>query len=121
MFLKRFLPFWLATFIERMIVLLVPIATLAIPVIKLGPALYKWRVSRRLRYWYGQLKLLEQRVTLDTEKIALAEHDEALRTIERAVETLPFPVTHSTDYYDLRGAVDLVRQRLTALGAVVPA
>lgn len=120
-FLKRFLPFWLATFIERMVVLLVPVATLAIPVIKIGPALYKWRINRRLRYWYGQLKLLEQRISLDTERIELDEQDAALQQIERAVETLPIPVNHSQDYYDLRGAVDLVRQRLTSYRAVVAA
>lgn len=65
-FLKRYLPFWLATFMERMAVLLLPIATVLVPLLKLGPALYKWSIKRRLFFWYDRLKRLEDRVRADT-------------------------------------------------------
>ena len=44
-FLQRRFPFWVATFIERTIVLLIPLATILLPLIKFAPWLYQWRVS----------------------------------------------------------------------------
>ena len=58
-FLQRYLPFWLANFVERMIVLSVPLATIAIPLFKFLPALYKWRVRQRMLRWYAALKKVE--------------------------------------------------------------
>ena len=114
-FLQRFLPFWLAIFIERMIVLIVPIATILLPLIKIGPWLYEWRVRRRLLYWYGQLKDLERRIAADDALEGLAEHRSEIARISQAVSVIPVPLSFSDRFYELRAAVDLVRQRLATL------
>lgn len=115
-FLQRFLPFWLAIFIERMIVLIVPIATILLPLIKIGPWLYEWRVRRRLLHWYGQLKDLEADIAADPENARLPEHRREIERIHDAVSVIPVPLTFSDRFYELRAAVDLVRQRLAAIG-----
>ena len=56
-------------FIERMVVLAVPLAGLLLPLFKAVPAIYKWRMRRRLLYWYGRLKALES-VIDDTPTVA---------------------------------------------------
>jgi TRAP transporter TAXI family solute receptor len=113
-FLKRFLPFWLATLIERTMVLIVPIATLVLPLVKLGPMLYEWRIRRRLLYWYGRLKSLDAqigaRVSPEQAHVLAGE----IRRIDDAVANIPMPISYSQDYYDLRSAIDWVEQRLTA-------
>jgi hypothetical protein len=69
-FLQRYLPFWLAVFVERMIVMIVPLVVVLIPVMRILPSLYSWRIKRRIYRWYGELKLLE----LELERSPDARH-----------------------------------------------
>lgn len=112
--LKRFLPFWLATFIERMLVLAVPVAGLMIPMIKGIPLLYKWRVKRRLLYWYARLKVLEGHVAADLAGLGVDTQRGEIERIDQAVSVIPVPLGFSEEYYTLRSAIDLVRQRVLA-------
>src|SRR5262245_41103053 len=45
-FLQRYLPFWMATLADRMVVLLLPALGVMLPVLRFAPALYTWRVRR---------------------------------------------------------------------------
>lgn len=114
-FLRRYLPFWLATFIERMKVMALPIATLLIPLVKLGPALFRWRIRQRILYWYGQLKALERRVAFDSARADAAGHSAELTRIYNGIEEIHVPLAFSEQYYSLRAAADIVRQRVAAL------
>lgn len=111
-FLKRLLPFWLAVFIERMGVVAVPLAGAVLPLAKAGPALYKWRIRRRLFYWYGRLKALEAAVTADVSRANRGAYLAEVGKIDEAVGTIPVPVGFTDQYYSLRAAIDLVRLRL---------
>lgn len=113
-FLKRYLPFWLATFIERMLVLAVPVAGLLIPAFKFVPLIYKWRVKRRLLYWYARLKVLETQVAADASGPAVENQRSEIERIDQAVSTIPVPLGFSEEYYTLRSAIGLVRQRVQA-------
>jgi len=108
--LQRYLPFWLANFIERMIVMIVPIATILVPLFKIAPWLYQWRIRRRILHWYRELKLLEGKLAKSAEpgQEEIAE----IERIEAAVAHIPVPLQYSDKLYELRSAVDLVRQRL---------
>lgn len=112
-FLQRFLPFWLASFVERMSVLLIPLATLLFPIMKLGPAIYRWSIKRRIFFWYDRLKKLEDRVRHDTAGTQRAAHADEIHEIEEAVSAIPVPLAFTDQFYSLRAAIDLVRQRLT--------
>lgn len=108
-FLQRYLPFWLANFIERMIIMIVPVATILLPLFKVAPWLYQWRIRRRILYWYRELKLLETKLT------QVADPSELMDEIERidsAVTNIPVPLHYSDKLYELRSAVDLVRVRM---------
>lgn len=113
-FLKRYLPFWLATFIERMLVLAVPVAGLAIPLAKGLPRLYRWRIKRRLYYWYARLKVLEGLVAADSSGSSVESQRREIERIDQAVSIIPVPLGFSEEYYSLRSAIDLVRQRVLA-------
>lgn len=114
-FLQRYLPFWLATFLERTAVLFIPIATVLIPIVKFGPVAYNWRNRRRLLYWYGQLKKAERHIAQDRSMSALARHSAEVHRIEDAVANIKMPLMFSDQLYNLRAAVELVRQRIQAL------
>jgi hypothetical protein len=47
-FFQRYLPFWLANLAERLLIILIPLMAVAIPLIKMIPDIYKWRMDGRL-------------------------------------------------------------------------
>lgn len=113
--LQRLLPFWLANFVERMLVLIVPLATVAIPLFKGIPAIYKWRVRRRLDYWYGRLRHLEKAIARLDGRSVTPVHLTEFEIIDGAVQRLNVPKAFAEAYYNLRSHVDLVRGRLEQL------
>ena len=60
--LYRYLPFWVATFVERFIIIVVPLLVVMVPVFRFLPQLMRWRVRSRIYRWYGELSLLEHDV-----------------------------------------------------------
>lgn len=117
--LKRFLPFWLATTLERLLVLVLPVAGLLIPMMRLLPLVYRWRVKRRLLYWYARLKALEGQLAADREGGTLTIQRSEIERIDHAISHIPVPLGFSEEYYNLRKAVDLVRQRIFAHATLV--
>lgn len=112
-FLQRYLPFWLATMIDRLILSLVVVLPLLIPLFKLGPQLYKWRIRRRIIYWYGTLKDLEARAKTAS-PAQLPAHLAEIDRIEEAVDDIPVPLGFADQLYELRQNVDAVRARLAS-------
>jgi TRAP transporter TAXI family solute receptor len=115
--LQKYLPFWLATFLERIKVMILPLATVVLPLFKLIPALYKWRIRRRMLYWYGELKALEYNVLSDLDNQKLAEHHTEMTRIDQAVAGIHVPLSFSEQYYSLRAAVDIVRNKINGVEA----
>ena len=108
--LQRYLPFWAATLVDRMVVLLIPLFAVLIPVMKLAPGLYNWRVKSRIYKRYGELKFLEADLEADPAKLSRAEWIARLDAIERDVNHLPMPLTFSDMVYTLRTHIGLVRK-----------
>ncbi len=115
-FWKRFLPYWIANLVERAIVFLVPLLTVLIPLVKILPALYKWRFRQRLLKWYARLKEVEEDVSEvvpgpDARSAAATLHTK-LDNIDDAVGRLAVPIQFAEQFYNLRNHLDLVRERL---------
>src|SRR5512136_47452 len=58
-FLLDYLPFWVAVLVDRLVIILVPVAFALIPLLRGIPWLYAWRNRRRFSRWYEELKSLE--------------------------------------------------------------
>ena len=117
-FFQRYLPFWLAVWMDRLLVLLIPLAAVLIPVIKWLPSIYDWRVRRPLWRWYRELRKLE---------VAMAEHPEQhgkhlqeIQRIDEAVSAIPLPLRYSEAHYNLRSYIEYVQRRLGAQAATTP-
>jgi TRAP transporter TAXI family solute receptor len=111
-FLQRHLPFWMAVFIDRMVVLLLPLLAILIPLVRFTPTVYAWRIKSRIYRWYGKLKVLE--IDMQSAKSAADVRAliERLDAIEQSVSRIPTPLAFSEYLYNLRSHVDLVRARL---------
>lgn len=112
-FLQRYLPFWVANLIERLLVLLVPLIAVVIPMMRIMPALYDWQVKRKIFRWYRDLKGVELEINEAPSSGEISVLLERLREIERGVAATKVPLTYWDYVYTLRGHIDLVRARLT--------
>lgn len=108
-FLQRYMPFWAATLIDRMVVMLVPLLAVLLPLFKFAPQLYGWRVRSRIYRRYGELKFLENEVNENPGAYTRAEWLEKLDRIETDASQIRTPLTFSDMLYTLRVHIDLVR------------
>ncbi|MDP1609861.1 MAG: TAXI family TRAP transporter solute-binding subunit [Sulfuritalea sp.] len=111
-FLQRYLPFWAATLIDRMVVMLVPLLAVLVPLFKFAPQLYGWRVRSRIYRRYGELKFLENELNEDPGRHTRAEWLKKLEDIETDASGIRTPLTFSDMLYTLRGHIDLVRDMI---------
>ena len=106
------LPFWAANFLERMVVLLIPLITLMLPLIRFLPPVYRWRVRARIYRWYKQLRTVDAAtgVTLpEDEQIRLLDE---LSRIEEEVKQVSVPLSFAEPLYHLRMHIELLRGKL---------
>jgi hypothetical protein len=114
-FLRRVLPFWAATLVSRMKIMLVPLLTLLIPLAKLLPKLYQWRIRRRINRWYQALQQLESAVPADEQRARLEEVMAEIDRIESQVAKVKVPPSYGDNLYQLRFHTAMAREKLEAL------
>jgi TRAP transporter TAXI family solute receptor len=111
-FAYRYLPFWLASLVSRIAVLLVPIIVITIPGLRFLPQLYRWRVNSRIHRRYGELMALEReslgKLTRERRKALIERLDE----IERSAILRKIPGSHAEQLYQLREHIRFVRRNL---------
>jgi hypothetical protein len=108
--LQRYLPFWLANLIDRMWVVLVSIIAILIPLSRIVPPLYEFRVRSRIFRWYRHLREIENEIAkgeADAEAL-LAE----LNKVDARAARITVPLSYTDELYALRSHIDLVRTRL---------
>lgn len=115
--LYRSLPFWLATLVDRTLVLLVPIVVLLIPGLRLVPSLYSWRIKSRIYRWYGALIAIERSAFAESAPQERAELIKRLDAIESAVNKMKMPLAFADQFYVLREHIGFVRDRLASNAA----
>jgi TRAP-type uncharacterized transport system substrate-binding protein len=121
-FLQRYLSFWLANLFDRLWVVVVALAALLIPLSKIVPPLYVWRIRSRVYRWYGQLRAVEQTLEKELETSAAPGHMDQVRTdllrrlddIEMRVNHISIPLAYADALYGLRSHINFVRQRVRA-------
>jgi hypothetical protein len=116
------IPFWVTAFAfsntTKIILLAIPILSIAIPLSRFLPLLYTWMIRQRLLRWYDRLKELEFMLDHSPSAEQVAEVDAGLKRIDRAVQRLKLPRHYSDQLYNLRSHIELVAQKLTPRPAV---
>ena len=111
-FLQRYLPFWLAVLVDRLIVLIVPIIALLIPLLRIAPAIYNWRVRAKVFRCYGELKFLEDDLKNHYDPAKLSDYSRRLDALDEEAAQLHVPLAFTDLVYTLREHVNLVRRIL---------
>jgi TRAP-type uncharacterized transport system substrate-binding protein len=112
-FLQRYLPYWAANALQRLLLIIVPLLAIAIPIIKAIPSLLNFKEKNRLYRRYGVLLDLER--DLRARQLTAAEIMQAsakLDQIEQDISETKFPLDFTDRIYTLRQHVDYVRIQL---------
>jgi hypothetical protein len=109
--LQRYLPFWAASLIDRLKVMLVPLVVLLLPLLKVMPPIYTWRMRSRVYRWYRELEEVEAvlgaKPNAERRASALAKLDR----IETDVRHVEVPASFAESLYHLREHIAFVRAR----------
>jgi TRAP-type uncharacterized transport system substrate-binding protein len=111
-FFYRYLPFWLASIVNLIIVVLVPVIVLLLPGLRLIPALYRWRFRSRIFRWYRALMVIERDLFTELAPDKRKELLEKLDNIEEEVNRMKVPASFADQFYVLRGHITFVHTRL---------
>jgi len=109
--LQRYLPFWVANLVERMWLVMGVIIAIMLPLSRIVPPLYEFRVRSRIFRWYGQLRDIEMRSENEDSAILL----QALDELESRAEKITVPLSYTDELYALRNNIQLVRKKLQKL------
>ena len=112
--LQRYLPFSMANLVERMWLALGIIVAVLLPLSRIVPPVYQFRIRSRIFRWYGQLRDIEDRLGEKLESSANLQRE--LDELEAHVEKITVPLSYADELYSLRNHIDLVRQKLLKSG-----
>ena len=122
--MQRYVPFSWANLIERMWLALGIILAVLLPLSRVVPPLYQFRIRSRIFRWYGQLRDIEDRLgALNLQNADLQNPDllqatkhkdlaQELTRMQTLVEQVSVPLSYTNELYSLRGNIELVRKRL---------
>lgn len=115
-FLQRYLPFWIAALVDRMKVLLLPLLTLVIPLVRIAPPLYVWRIRSRIYRWYRVLRDADQKLrsppNSSTDHAQFERELATLVQMEKEIGEVKVPLAYMEEFYNLRLHADFVRRRI---------
>jgi hypothetical protein len=113
-FLQRYLPFWVANLVERMWLVLGIILAILLPLSRIVPPLYEFRIRSRVFRWYGQLREIEDRMQAHDGDPALLAQE--LAELDERVGRVSVPLSYADELYALRNNINGVRAKLDQVG-----
>jgi TRAP transporter TAXI family solute receptor len=111
-FLQRYLPFWMANFITRTKVMLLPLVALLFPLFKLMPAIYRLRMRSKIYRWYAKFEDIDEVIFNDKKTTNVAEYITESDNLEEKVARIQVPLAYQEELYGLRLHIDLLRKKL---------
>lgn len=122
-FLQRYLPFWLASFIERRLLILLPFMALLLGLLQALPRMAQARIKNRLVVWYREIKALEDEIWTNTQPTPnqIAQWRDEIENIDAHASRIRIPERYFEDVYALKQAIGVVRDRIAQAAAKVKA
>jgi TRAP transporter TAXI family solute receptor len=115
--LQRMLPFWLASLVDRLKVMLIPLIMLLMPLIRAAPPLVRWRTRRKIYLWYSVLREIDPMIVQGMSPQQIDTELARLRDIEHQVAFVEVPLSYMEEFYHLRLHLAMVHGNLEKLKA----
>jgi TRAP-type uncharacterized transport system substrate-binding protein len=111
-FLQNNLPFWMASLVGHLLVLLIPIVAVLYPLMRFLPPMYGWMMRRRISRLYGELRFLEDDIVARGAAGHRTQLMARLEQLERQANQLRMPIAYESMMYLLRNHISVIRNRL---------
>ncbi|WP_201747329.1 TAXI family TRAP transporter solute-binding subunit [Glaciimonas sp. PCH181] len=120
-FLQRYLPFWLANFIERRFIILLPFMALLFGLLQAIPKMYAATMKKRLVVWYREIKSLEDEIwaTKNPTIDQVNQWRNEIEEIDANANQIRIPQQYFGDVYALKQAINVVRERIISVAAAI--
>ena len=109
--LQEYLPYWVVAQIQRFAILLLPIIFLLLPLIRVLPGLYAWRMRARVYGYYQAVREIEEQAR-ECPPEELDGLDRQLVGIDQELAVLRLPLPYRDYAYTARLHVDLLRRKI---------
>ena len=117
--LQRFLPFWLASLVDRLKIMIIPLIMLLMPLLRVAPPLVRWQTRRKIYMWYTELREIDQKAILGMSTEEAQQSLASLHRLEQQIARVGVPLSYMEEYYNLRLHLNLVRSRVHSILAPV--
>ena len=111
-FLEKIFPYWIASNIDRLKILLIPLLTLLFPLFKGLFPLYNWSMRSKIYKWYDELEKIDNK----TDKEKNEKLKEYLIRIEDLREEISnetkVPLSFMGEYYNLQLHLDHIKNKI---------
>ena len=110
-FLQRYLPFWAASLVDRLVIFVIPLLVILIPASKLAGPVYRWRIRSRIYKWYRHLLETDRKIAEGEIKDPQAER-ERLKAISDELAAIEVPLPYADELYRLKQHLEYMDMRL---------
>ena len=113
--LQRYLPFWLASLVDRLKIMIIPLIMLLMPLLRVAPPLVRWQTRRKIYKWYAELRQIDQRSIKGMSREEATQSLEHLQRLEQRIARVGVPLSYMEEYYNLRLHLHLVRTHVNLI------
>ncbi len=110
--LESIFPYWIASNIDRLKILLIPLLTLMFPLLKGVFPLYQWSMRSKIYRWYKMLNEIDKKVA-NSNLEELQNFDEKLSSLNIEIQDeTKVPLSFMGEYYNLMMHLDLIQSKI---------
>lgn len=113
--LQRILPFWLASMVDRMKIMVIPLFMLMMPLLRIAPPLVRWQTRRKIYLWYVQLRRIDQKSIHGMSPLEAKQSLNDLHVLEQQLAHVGIPLSYMEEYYNLRLHLNLVCSQVNSI------
>jgi TRAP transporter TAXI family solute receptor len=119
-FLFRWLPYGTAVLMDRLKILVLPFLALLIPLFRIAPPLYRWRVRSKIYRWYTTVREIDSMIQKEPIVGGAPSVINRLKELEREVASVSVPLSYAGELYHLRVHIRFLQEKLEKLAGESP-
>ena len=110
--LNKYLPFWVADMINRLKIMIIPLLTVMLPLMKIAPPAYRWSIRSKIYKWYKSLKKMENNILSKDQDTDINDTIRMLNEMDDEAKKTPVPLSYADSLYNLRLHIQMIRDKL---------
>ncbi len=111
-FLEKIFPFWIASMIDRLAIMIIPLLTLLFPLLKGAFPLYRWRVRSKIYKWYRVLYEIDSNLEILKKDELKTTKDNLLKLLKEIQKETKIPLSYMGEYYNLKVHINMILNKI---------